>query len=81
MIFKKIKNPQKYFKKKLKKISNNQVFLKKKTRFYNIINQIIKKMKKLIKNLEKNKTTDVLSFPLKIKNFFLKKIKKFILEI
>ena len=67
---KKIKNPKKYFGKKLKKISKIIPFLKKKNITFTILLTNSKTMKKLNKKFRKtNKTTDVLSFPnLNLKN-------------
>ena len=66
---KKIKNPNNYFKNKLKRILKIPFFRKKKQEF-----SIFLKNNKEMKNLnykfrKKNKTTDVLSFPLKNKNY------------
>ena len=66
---KKIKNPSKYFKKKLRKISKIPSFKKKKQEF-SILLTSSKEMKNLNhKFRKKNKPTDVLSFPLKNKNY------------
>ena len=66
---KKIKNPTNYFKNKLKKILKIPSFRKKKQEF-SILLTNNKKMKSLnYKFREKNKPTDVLSFPLKNKNY------------
>ena len=66
---KKIKNPGKYFKKKLSKISKIPSFKKKKQEF-SILLTSSKEMKNLNhKFRKKNKPTDVLSFPLKNKNY------------
>ena len=64
----KIRNPNIYFKKKIKKLSSISFFSKKYE--FSILLTNNKKMKKLnFKFRNKNKTTDVLSFPLKyIKN-------------
>ena len=74
--FKKIKNPKKYFNKKLKKISDMIKFFKKKNITFTILLTNSLKMKKLNRQFRKhNKPTDVLSFPsLSLKN--LKSIKK-----
>ena len=73
--YKKIKNPKKYFNKKLKKISKNIHILQKKNIIFTILltnSTEIKKLNKKFRN--KNKPTDVLSFPyFSYKN--LKKIK------
>ena len=62
---KKIKNPSNYFKNKLKKLSKIPFFRRKKQEF-SILLTNNKKMKNLnFKFRKKNKTTDVLSFPLK----------------
>ena len=61
---KKIKNPNIYFKKKLQKLSSTNKFKKKQE--FSLLLTNNKKMKKLnFKFRKKNKTTDVLSFPLK----------------
>ena len=58
----KIKNPNSYFKKKLKKLSKIP-FFKKKTQEFSVLLTNNKKMKNLnFKFRKKNKTTDVLSF-------------------
>ena len=73
---KKIKNPKKYFNKKLNKISDMIKFFKKKNITFTILLTNSLKMKKLNRQFRKhNKPTDVLSFPsLSLKN--LKSIKK-----
>ena len=66
---KKIKNPNNYFKNKLKRILKKPFFRKKKQEF-SIFLTNNKEMKNLnYKFRKKNKTTDVLSFPLKNKNY------------
>ena len=66
---KKIKNPTNYFKNKLKKILEIPYFRTKKHEF-SILLTNNKEMKNLnYKFREKNKPTDVLSFPLKNKNY------------
>mgnify|MGYP002525312988 CR=1 FL=1 len=61
---KKIKNPQKYFIKKLKKISNIIKFFKGKNITFTILLTNSLNMKKLNKKFRnRNKSTDVLSFP------------------
>ena len=66
---KKIKNPNNYFKNKLKRILKIPFFRKKKQEF-SILLTNNKEMKSLnYKFRKKNKTTDVLSFPLKNKNY------------
>ena len=66
---KKIKNPNNYFKNKLKRILKLPFFRKKKQEF-SIFLTNNKEMKNLnYKFRKKNKTTDVLSFPLKNKNY------------
>ena len=66
---KKIKNPTNYFKNKLKRILKIPSFSKKKQEF-SILLTNNKEMKSLnYKFRKKNKTTDVLSFPLKNKNY------------
>jgi metalloprotein, YbeY/UPF0054 family len=65
----KIKNPKNYFKNKLKRILKIPFFRKKKQEF-SIFLTNNKEMKNLnYKFRKKNKTTDVLSFPLKNKNY------------
>ena len=69
---KKIKNPKKYFSKKLKKISKIVKFFKKKNVSFTILLTNSLYMKKLNKKFrKKNKSTDVLSFP----SFSQKKLK------
>jgi len=69
---KKIKNPKKYFLKKLKKISDRIHFLNKKNITFTILLTNSVNMKKLNKKFrKKNKSTDVLSFP----SFEIKKLK------
>ena len=64
---KKIKNPEIYFKKKLLTLSKLNIF-KNKNQEFSILLTNNKKMKNLnLKFRNKIKTTDVLSFPLKIK--------------
>ena len=66
---KKIKNPTNYFKNKLRRILKIPSFRKKKQEF-SILLTNNKEMKSLnYKFREKNKATDVLSFPLKNKNY------------
>ncbi len=66
---KKIKNPNNYFKNKLKRILKKPFFRKKKQEF-SILLTNNKEMKTLnYKFRKKNKITDVLSFPLKNKNY------------
>ena len=74
----KIKNPKKYFSKKLKKISKIVKFFNKKDITFTILLTSSLNMKKLNKKFRKiNKTTDVLSFPsLSSKNLKLIKDKK-----
>ena len=61
---KKIKNPKKYFDKKLKKISKNIRFFKGKNMIFTILLTNSINMKKLNKKFRNhNKSTDVLSFP------------------
>ena len=65
----KIKNPNKYFKIKLNKLSKMSLFKGKKQEF-SILLTNNKEMKSLnYKFRKKNKPTDVLSFPLKNKNY------------
>jgi len=69
---KKIKNPEKYFGQKLKKISKIVKFLKKKNINFTILLTNSLNMKKLNKKFRnRNKPTDVLSFP----SFTLKSLK------
>ena len=78
---KKIKNPKKYFSKKLKKISKIVKFFKGKNITFTILLTSSLNMKKLNKKFRKrNKSTDVLSFPFlssnnlkftKQKNFYI----------
>jgi len=73
---KKIKNPKKYFDKKLKKISKIIKFLKEKNLTFTILLTNSLKMRKLNKKFrKKNKPTDVLSFPFFLPNK-LKQIKE-----
>ena len=77
----KIKNPKKYFKTRLKKITENINFFKRKNITFTILltdSLNIKKLNKKFRN--KNKITDVLSFPffspndlklIKEKNFYI----------
>ena len=61
---KKIRNPKKYFDKKLKKISKNIKFFKGKNMIFTILLTNSINMKKLNKKFRNhNKSTDVLSFP------------------
>ena len=61
---KKIKNPKKYFSKKLKKISKIDIFFKGKNTTFTILLTSSINMKKLNKKFRnQNKPTDVLSFP------------------
>ena len=61
---KKIKNPKRYFSKKLKKISKFVKFFKRKNITFTILLTNSMNMKKLNKKFRnKNKPTDVLSFP------------------
>ena len=61
---KKIKNPKKYFSKKLKKISEIVKFFKDKNIIFTILLTSSLKIKKLNRKFrKKNKVTDVLSFP------------------
>ena len=61
---KKIKNPKKYFNKKLRKISKNIKIFQKKNITFTILLTNSLNMKKLNKKFRKrNKSTDVLSFP------------------
>ena len=76
--YKKIKNPKKYFSKKLKKISKIVKFFKDKNITFTILLTNSLNMKKLNKKFRKrNKSTDVLSFPsFSSKNLKLIKEKK-----
>ena len=79
--YKKIKNPKKYFSKKLKKISKVVKFFKGKNITFSILLTNSLNMKKLNKKFRnRNKSTDVLSFPsfssnnlkfMKKKNFYI----------
>ena len=74
---KKIKNPYKYFNKKLKKISKVVNFFEKKNITFTILLTNSLFMKKLNKKFrKKNKSTDVLSFPFHKKNQLNNKIKR-----
>ena len=75
---KKIKNPKKYFSKKLKKISKIVKFFKKKNITFTILLTSSLNMKRLNKKFRKhNKSTDILSFPsFSSKNLQLIKEKK-----
>ena len=74
--FKFIKNPEIYLKKKLKKIENDK-FIKKKTYNFNIQLSGTKEIKYLNKKFRnKNKSTDILSFPYQTK----KKLKKLLIN-
>jgi probable rRNA maturation factor len=78
---KKIKNPKKYFKDKLKKVSKNLKFFKGKNITFTILLTNSINMKKLNKKFRnRNESTDVLSFPfftlnslklIKKKNFYI----------
>jgi len=74
---KKIRNPKKYFLKKIKKISHKIHFLNKKNITFTILLTNSFNMKKLNKKFRKvNKATDVLSFPsFELKNLNLEKKK------
>ena len=62
---KKIKNPKKYFNRKLKKISKMLKLFKNKNMTFTILLTNSLNMKKLNKKFRKrNKSTDVLSFPI-----------------
>jgi len=76
---KKIKNPERYFSKKLKKISKIVKFFKGKNITFTILLTSSLNMKKLNKKFRKrNKSTDVLSFPFfSSNNLKLTKQKKF----
>ena len=73
----KIRNPRKYFFKKIKKISHKIHFLNKKNITFTILLTNSFNMKKLNKKFRKvNKATDVLSFPsFELKNLNLEKKK------
>ena len=77
--YKKIKNPKKYFNKKLKKISSIVKFFKGKNITFTILLTSSLNMKKLNKKFRNcNKSTDVLSFPfLSLNNLKFAKQKKF----
>ena len=69
---KKLKNPKRYFNKKLKKISKNIKFFKNRNITFTILLTNSLYMKKLNKKFrKKNKSTDILSFP----SFSPKKLK------
>ena len=74
----KIKNPKKYFNKKLKKICKNVKFFENKNIIFTILLTNSLNMKKLNRKFRKrNKATDVLSFPsFSLKNLKLTKEKK-----
>ena len=75
---KKIKNPKKYFSKKLKKISKIVKFFKGKNITFTILLTSSLYMKKLNKKFRnQNKSTDVLSFPFLSSNNFKFTKKKF----
>jgi len=75
---KKIKNPKKYFGKKLKKISKIVKFFKGKNITFTILLTSSLNMKKLNKKFRnQNKSTDVLSFPFLSSNNFKFTKKKF----
>ena len=76
---KKIKNPKKYFSKKLKKISRKIEYFKNKNIAFTILLTNSSNIKNLNKKFRKlNKSTDVLSFPFFLpKNLKLIKEKKF----
>ena len=76
---KKIKNPKKYFIKKLKKITKIVKFFKGKNITFTILLTNSSKMKKLNKKFRnQNKSTDVLSFPfLSLSDLKFNKQKKF----
>ena len=65
---KKIKKPDNYFKLKLKKLSKFHFFRKKNHEFTILLTNNIKMKKLNLKFRNKNKITDVLSFPLKAKS-------------
>ena len=75
---KKLKNPRRYFNKKLKKISKNIKFFKNRNITFTILLTNSLNMKKLNKKFrKKSKPTDVLSFPyFSLKNFKSVKEKK-----
>ena len=69
---KKIKNPKKYLNQKIKKISKNIKFFKRKNIIFTILLTNSARMKNLNKRFRnRNKSTDVLSFP----NFSIKNLK------
>ena len=65
---KKIKKPDNYFKLRLKKLSKFHFFRNKNHEFTILLTDNIKMKKLNLKFRNKNKTTDVLSFPLKSKS-------------
>ena len=81
--FKKIESPKKYFNKKLKKISKIVPFFKNKNAIFTILLTNSLNMTKLNKKFRnKNRSTDVLSFPsFSPNNLKLIKKKIYILEI
>ena len=69
---KKIKNPKKYLNQKIKKISKNIKFFKRKNIIFTILLTNSARMKNLNKRFRnRNKSTDVLSFPY----FYFKNLK------
>ena len=75
--FKYIKNPQEYLKKKIKKIQKDKFFKKNRTYNFNLLLSGSKQIKKLNKQFRnKNKETDILSFPNQIKKDLKKSILK-----
>ena len=76
---KKIKNPKRYFNKKLKKISKIVKFFKEKNIIFTILLTSSLNMRKLNRKFRnQNKSTDVLSFPfLSLNNLKFTKQKKF----
>ena len=62
--FKFIKNPKNFLDKKTKKIEKDKFFIKNKKYYFNLFLSNSKKIKKLNKKFRnKNKSTDILSFP------------------
>ena len=72
-----IKNPNKYINTKIKKFNSKEKKFFKKKLFFTLLlsgNYEIKKLNKKFRN--KDKTTDVLSFPFQTRSKFLKNLKK-----
>ena len=77
-----LKNSPNYFKKKIKALNNKSQFFKKKKLEFSIVLSSTKEIKNLNKKFRnKNKSTDVLSFPFYEKKILLKLLKKKNLKI